>query len=215
MKNLLIPALLLIATLQLSGQQKKFSFGFEYSPVFSNNTSEFQDGENAGFRLTQNAFIKIGYGLNQQLELTSGIGFMNTRTFERLELNGQLDINFINLQRFHDFAVVPLGIKLNIGTFFINPEVGIAYNFRNPTRQWSSVNVGNGEEIIESHYNDNFNTPVFNKITYPIFLTIGNEFRYHSVSLLAGIKGFYSFSKSNTHPVGHPYGVGVMAGVKF
>ncbi|HZV70395.1 MAG TPA: hypothetical protein VFG10_12655 [Saprospiraceae bacterium] len=215
MKNLFIPVLLLIATLHLSGQQKKFSFGLEYAPGFSNNTLEFRDGENAGFRLTHNAFIKIGYGLNRQLELTSGIGFMNTRTFERLELNGQLDINFINLQRFHDFAVVPLGIKLNLGSFFINPEVGIAYNFRNPTKQWSGVITGNGEEIIKSHYNDNFNTPVFNKITYPAFLTIGNEFRYHSVLLVTGIKGYYSFSKSNTHPSGHPYGVGIMAGVRF
>ncbi|MFZ1678471.1 MAG: hypothetical protein WAT91_14420 [Saprospiraceae bacterium] len=217
MKILSIATLLFIANIHLSAQQKKFSIGLEYSPNFSNTTQEFYNGDNEGFKLTHNAFIKIGYGLNQQIELTSGVGFMNTREFSHWDLGGQLDINYINTQRFHNFAVVPLGVKLNLGTFFINPEIGIAYNFRNPSKQWSSVISGNGETIIESHYNDNFNTPVFDKITYPLFLTIGNEFNVHSMTFMAGIKGYYSLSKNNTHGIysGHPYGIGIMTGVKF
>ncbi len=217
MKILSITTLLFIAHLHLSAQQKKFSVGLEYSPTFTNTTQEFWDIENEGFKLTHSAFIKIGYGLNQQLALTSGIGFMNTREFSHMDLGGQLDINYINTQRFHDFAVVPLGVKLNLGTFFINPEIGIAYNFRNPSKQLASVISGNGETIVEQHYNDTFNTPVFDKITYPLFLTIGNEFNFHSMTFIAGIKGYYSLSKSNLPGLSsrHPYGIGIMTGVKF
>lgn len=126
-------------------------------------------------------------------------------------------ILIISTHRFHDFVVVPLGVKLNLGTFFFNPEIGIAYNFRNPSKQLASVISGNGETIVEQHYNDTFNTPVFDKMTYPLFLTIGNEFNFNSMTIMAGVKGYYFLSKSNIpgRSTGHPFGIGIMTGIKF
>ncbi len=161
-----------------------------------------------------NAFLKGELSLNKHLSLTTGVGFLNTKQYDKLFLNGQLDIALIESHRSHEYMVIPVGFKYRFGQFYVQPEIGMAWNQVNYVEQRSYLTNGS---VITQKYEDNLIPDQYNKITVPAFLTIGSEFDLGTFSILFGIKGYYSFSDiSNRTPWPEKYfGVGMMTGIKF
>ncbi len=84
MKSIIFIILLVGFTFNSFGQSNKFSVGIEYAPSFSSVTVThpgfYQHQE---FLLGHNAFFKAGYGVRRNLQLTLGIGYLNTKQFDR------------------------------------------------------------------------------------------------------------------------------------
>jgi hypothetical protein len=217
MKSILFLLTLFVST-ALFGQSGRFNFSAEYSPNFSNVTGPvyIYTGyfKNQGFRLAHNAFLKSGFRLNKNLDITAGLGYLNAREYDLLLLDGQLDIENIESVRTHHYLSVPVGLRYRIGSFYVHPEMGIAINFDNTTQQTSYLT--NGISVRQRHQDD-FNNRYNNKITLPVYFTVGHEFDLGYCSMLLGLKGYYSLNK--IADIGlqarHYYGVGIVTGLKF
>jgi len=195
--------------------QKKFSAALELSAGISESTQPgFNSFRNEGVQLGRNAFLKGGYRVTNNLKLTLGLGFMNIQAMEYVFL-GSDDIDFTQTLLSHQYVTIPAGFEYHFGSFYLNPEIGIA--------------IGQSHLVNQSIYfiQDNFaqissaggSSPdfVYNKITVPIFLNFGTEFDVRPVKIIFGIKAYYSLNKISdilTFSRNY-YGVGVMTGVKF
>ena len=212
MKIILFISCFTILIHTVTAQINKFTVGLEYSLSFSNVTSPFTFSEER-FMVSHNAFIKSGYVLKTNLQLTFGGGFLNTRQFRSSELVGPQDVKKIESYRNHNYFVVPVGLQYNFGSFYINPEVGIGIDMGHPVKQVTYFNDGS---IIELHGRIIFFQN--NEITFPVFLNFGNEFDLGNWKILLGAKAYYSLSKISTGPMSlpeHYYGFGIVTGVKF
>jgi hypothetical protein len=71
-------------------------------------------------------------------------------------------------------------------------------------------------EIVEEH-SDGV-SGFYNELTFPVFLSFGNEFDFGNWKILLGAKAYYSFTKLFSRPMTlpvHYYGFGIVTGVKF
>jgi len=201
----------------VSGQMDKFTFGLEYSPNFTSVTqpygSQLTNSEGA-FRFANNLFLKGGYKLMNNLYATGAIGLLGTREFLTLDFGGQMEINKVESNRFHSYVVAPIGFTYYLGSFYISPEVGIGWNVSNRIK--SHWYYTDGSEL-ESEYIDKDNIDNINETTYPLFLSVGNEIRMKSYTILLGVKGYYSLNSfgQRASNAGHYYGFGVVTGVRF
>lgn len=125
-----------------------------------------------------------------------------------------MDIHLIESVRTHHYVVMPVGFKYYIGSFFINPEIGLAYNLNNTTQQTTFLTNGT---VHQQRFNDEFNNRTNNNFTFPLFLTMGNEFKLGSLSLMVGVKGYYSLNKISDAGLrsNRYYGFGLVTGLKF
>jgi len=218
MKTLIAILFFITSGYHLSAQTDKFNFGFEVSPNFTNidrnslyTTFYYPD---YGFRPAFNMDVKAGYKLSQRFLLTGGAGYMTTREFVILDLNGQANIDRIESDRFHSYVFLPFGVKYYFGDFFISPEVGIGWNTANVTEN----TFRNTDGSVSSSKGDDINNLYdVNAVTYPVFFSFGNEIHLKSYSISLGVKAYYSlnpvgYDDSN---YGHYYGVGILAGMIF
>jgi hypothetical protein len=217
MKSSLLIILLAVISFQLSGQ-RKLSASFEISTGVSEvRNPEFQlfTGEIRGLQLGGSLFLRSGYILRKNLELTLGIGYLFTREFSRLNLRIIDDVDYFETRINHRYIVVPVGFQYHFGSFYINPEIGLGIKNGSGGYQNSSQYNGNYTIIISG----SVKTPdyVYHKISLPLMLNFGNEFDLKSVKILLGVKGFYSLNNQSDLPVysGHYYGVGIVTGVRF
>jgi len=216
MKFNLLAFLFLALSCQLYGQDSKIIYSLEYSPNFTSNTNPGSSivTTNGGFRLAHNIFLKGGYKMATDLYLTAGVGFFTTREFSSLDLDGQLEIDKIDSDKFHSYIVAPVGIKYYMGSFFISPEMGIGWNTGNRTK--SHFYYSDGSQI-ENISDDDINLHDVNEMTYPLFLSFGNEIKMKNCCVMLGVKGYYSLNPigNEYYNSGHYYGFGVIGGVKF
>jgi hypothetical protein len=211
--------LLFISFLSLiSAQSTKFSFGFELSPNFTNidrnslyTTFYYPD---YGFRPAFNMDVKAGYELSQRVVVTGGVGYMTTREFIILDLNGQSNIDRIESDRFHSYVFLPLGVKYYLGDFFLSPELGIGWNTANVTENTFRHSDGS---ISSSKGDDINNLYDVNEISYPVFFSFGNEIHLKKYSISLGVKAYYSLNPvgNDDSNYGHYYGIGILAGMIF
>ena len=216
MKSILLAFLLLAMSSQLIAQESKIIYSLEYSPNFTsnNNPGSAFVNTNGGFRLAHNIFLKGGYKMATDLYLTAGVGFFTTREFTSLDLDGQMEIDKIDSDKFHSYIMAPLGIKYYMGSFFISPEMGIGWNTGNTEK--SHYYLSDGSQT-EGKSNDEHNIQEVNEMTYPVFLSFGNEIKMKNCSVMLGVKGYYSLNQigNRYYNSGHYYGFGVIGGVKF
>jgi len=215
-KNLLFVGLTVLS-IQLYAQSKSLDFSLEYAPNYSKLTN-VRGFENQGkFYFSNQLFIKAEYELTRHFSITAGLGYVNTREKETLLLNGFEGIDYIDQYVNHNYILAPIGLKYNIGSFYLNPEIGFGVNIFHigpPTKQISVLT--NGQKIVQ-RYNDNFTPNNFNKLTMPVFLTLGKEFELKKVSLLFGLRGYYSLESVVDRPFWgqHYIGFGLMTGIRF
>jgi hypothetical protein len=174
-----------------------------------------QTAETCGsFRFANNLFLKGGYKLLNNLYGTVGVGILGTREFVTVDFGGQLEIEKLESNRFHSYVVAPVGFTYYLGSFYISPEIGMGWNVSN--RSKNHWHYTDGSEL-EVEHNDKNNLDQINETTYPIFLSIGNEIRMKSYSILLGVKGYYSLNSLGQKDInaGHYYGFGVVTGVRF
>ena len=217
MKPTLLAFFVLAICTQVSGQMNKFNIGLEYSPNFTSVSqpygSRLADSDGA-FRFANNLFLKGGYKLMNNLYATGAIGLLGTREFLVLDFGGQMEIDKVESHRFHSYVVAPIGFTYYLGSFYISPEVGIGWNVSNRNKSYWYYTDGSE---LESEYIDKDNIDNINETTYPLFLSIGNEIRMKSYSILLGVKGYYSLNSlgQRASNAGHYYGFGVVTGVRF
>ena len=213
MKGLLVISILSMTFFSVSAQTKGIKFGVEYSPNLTNVIPDIPHTI-PGFRLAHNAFFKTEFKISHNISLTTGLGYLNARSFDRIMLGSFMDISVIESVRTHHYVVLPIGLKYNIGSFFIYPEIGLAYNLNNTTQQTTFLTNGT---LHQQRFDDEFNNRDNNDFTFPLFLTIGNEFKIGSYSLLVGLKGYYSLNKVANEGLraNRYYGFGLVTGLKF
>ena len=216
MKSTLLALFFLALCSQINGQTSKITYGLEYSPNFTSNTNPSSTivNTNGGFRLAHNLFLKGGYKVATDLYVTAGVGFFTTREFVSFELDGHEGINKIESDRFHSYMVAPVGIKYAMGSFFISPEIGIGWNTGNSSKDHFYYSDGSQ---IEGSSDDDNNLQDVNEITYPVFLSFGNEIKMKNCSVILGVKGYYSLNSigNKYFNSGHYYGFGIVGGVQF
>ena len=226
---LVIPLLYYTLTGHSQSPDKKFSWSLEYSPSFSNITTPTSFSATSspifqknGFRIGHNIFLKADFKLFENLFLTTGVGLLNTTEHASIFLNGTSalglpDVNKIESYRYHNFLVVPIGLKYKIGTFFINPEIAIGFKLSRPSFQITHLADGS---VVKNRYNISQDLWGYKNLTVPLMLTVGKEIPMGPVKLLLGAKGYYSLTKlkydmPRSQPSSHYFGFGIMAGVKF
>ena len=214
MKTLLLSILLISIDISLNAQTNRFHFGIEYSPNFSNVT-DLRNDINYGYRISHNIFLKTEYSLTKRFDITAGFGYLNTREFSSLSFGGQLDIERVDVIYNTNYLALPLGLKYNFGSFYIQPEVAIAYNFDNTDLQRSYASSG---ATGKTRWKDDINTRYNHQFTAPCFLTLGHKIDLKYGSILFGVKGYYSLNKIGSDygiRGKHYYGFGVMTGLRF
>ncbi|MEP6796483.1 MAG: hypothetical protein ABJB16_19300 [Saprospiraceae bacterium] len=214
MKSKFLLLFLVCATIQAFGQ-RKFSAALEISAGISESTQPgFSFIPHKGVQFGRNAFLKGGYNLTDKLDFTLGVGYMNINAVEYVFF-ASTDVDFTQTQISHRYLVIPAGFKYHFGSFYLNPEIGIAISQRHFINQTSF--------FIENHtsqtsgFGGASSDFGFNKITLPLILNLGTEFDVKPVKILFGIKAYYSLDKMSEILTfsRHYYGVGVMTGVKF
>jgi hypothetical protein len=193
--------------------QSKFSFGIEYFPSVTNVTHEVGNPYSTGLWPVSNYFLRAGYSLSPKFELTSGLGLLTAREFNYFDANGQLDIETIKSHRFQKYLVVPIGIKYQFGSFFINPDIGIGWNVSNQVKNEFVYTDG---RVVSNKYEDKYSR--IDKMTYPVSFGFGNSIQLKSCFVTMGVRGYYNLNQLTTllgsYP-GHYYGFGVFCGVSF
>ncbi|MGB4850489.1 MAG: hypothetical protein WBP41_21355 [Saprospiraceae bacterium] len=214
MKSNSLLLLLICISFQLFGQ-RKFSASLELSAGISESTQPgFTIIDNEGVQYGRNAFLKGGYTLTKYLDITLGVGLMNIHTAD-LIFFGNGDVNVIHNLQSHKYMAIPAGLQYHFGSFYVNPEFGIAFSQTHYAQQ--SIFLIDTNSIDELGSLTQSPASFYNKITFPLFLNIGTEINVKPVKILFGIKAYYSLNKMSdilTFSRNY-YGVGVMTGVKF
>lgn len=210
-RKILTLTFLFFFALKLNGQERKLSIGVEYSPNISSIENATPENES---KISYQSILRFEFTLKKNLLLTTGVGYLNTGDKKETQVDGQFDIDKIAFNFNYNYIVMPIGLKYYRGSFFLQPELGIAYNLSNERR--NKVTFVNGD--IQS-FKEDINDEVFSKITIPSSLIIGYEYALGSIKLLLGIKGYYSLTKlikeRMLFETKNYYGFGIMTGIKF
>lgn len=216
MKPIILLSLLLAAPIILDAQMGRFNIGLEYSYAFSRVTEpRFHPFNTRGFYPSGNIFIKGDYTIMKNMDITLGAGYLVTKEMDKLPFGLLPDTDLTEIYSTHEYFVIPAGIKYHFGSFYIHPELGLAFQERHLIENISYTINQNSTQISGTIFESQLTT--YNRITIPVFLTIGNEIDLGKIKLLLGIKSYYSMNSIYTVPLrpSRYYGFGVMAGVSF
>lgn len=198
------------------GQLKKWELSLELSPSFSNVTSRPWFNGHATLEKSYNGFVKAGYRINPRMVATFGFGYLVTDEFSRLPFGITGSGDFTEQLISHHNYVGAVGMKFNFGSFFINPELGIAFSRARHVISDEFSFRDNAFDVERNRFIIN-SGGLERKVTFPFMLSFGNEFDLGSVKLMLGVKGYYSLNKVRSFGAnnGKYYGIGVMTGIKF
>ena len=213
MKHLLLTLTFAACLCLLHAQTERFDVSIEYTPNYSKLTDNFS---NPGFNFSHQFFTRAEWNLSRRFGVSIGLGYMNARDRWTVFLEGQNDIDYIELYTNHDYITIPVGLKYNFGSWYVRPEISIGLNFSNPGRLMRQVTFKiNGEKIVSRW--DDFNQRNYNDLSFPIFFSVGREFKVKTLSVQLGVKGFYSLEQVvlENYWIQHYIGLGVLAGIRF
>jgi len=191
----------------LFSQEKKFGLTIEYAPNYSKLTNEGLIDEK--FKLSHNALVRISANTDGNLKPTIGLGFLNIGDVVTSPIGGQLGIESIKYIDNHNYIYIPVGAKINFGTLFLLPELGIGVNLSNRTTQITRYT--NGETEKESRDQQLYGGK-FNKISIPMFLSFGTDFMVGKQSFSTGLKAYYGLNQvvRNVPRKNHYFGFGLI-----
>lgn len=203
--------LTLFLSYHLLAQDNKFNFVLEYSANYSNITDELVDEQ---FKLSHGIVFGVSYGDNRMIQPTIGLAYMNTGNSIESTIAGALGIESIKYVYNHNYLYVPFGAKMNFGKLFLLPEIGLGINVSNKTRQITVLSTG--ESKVEE-MDSQLNNQEFNKVSIPLLLSIGTDFKIVNQSFLTGVKAYYGLNKvvNDSPRNNHYYGMGFFLAIAF
>lgn len=179
----------ILITYSLQSQNGKISLGAEFSSNWSRLSNAVVDEK---FKKSAHSVLRLEYQSKSRFSPTIGIGYLNTGEQEEVELGGQLGIEKIKLQHNYNYVVIPIGVNINIGNYYVFPEIGVGFNISNKLKRKTFLTNGDNESMVED---ERLNGGEFNKITYPIFLTIGRSFKVEKSIISLGLKAYYGLNQ--------------------
>lgn len=210
-KYLILFLVVSISQTLFSQENNKFRLTVEYSPNYSRLTDEIV---NERFKLSHNALLRISYNSKGIIKPTIGLGFLNTGELEHSEIGGLLGIESVKFIENHNYLMIPIGFKYSIGRLYILPEIGFALNISNRIRQITEFS--NGETERETRDME-LNIGEFNKLTMPIFLSIGTDLELFGKLFSTGLKGYYGLNQvvNDVPRNNHYFGFGILFAINF
>lgn len=194
-----------------SQENNKFGLTFEYSPNYSKITDEFV---NAKFKLSHNILLRISYKAHEKIKPTIGLGFLNPGELFQTEIVGDSEFESLMFIHSNNYMYVPFGVKINLDQFYFLPEIGLGINISNTTKQF--IKYSNGDTEIKWRDQSLINGK-FNKLSIPISLSVGKDYKFDCILLSAGIKGYYGLNQvvNGVSRDAHYFGIGVMIAIHF
>lgn len=207
---------ILIIYTNVHGQLKKWELSLELSPTVSNITNKAWLNGMARFEPSYNAFIKAGYRINHRMLATFGFGYLVVKDYNRLPVGLTGAGDFTELLTNHHYYAATVGMKFNFGSFFINPELGIAFVKAHHGVADEYTFREDNIDVERTRFQTRTNS-IYRSVIFPAMLSFGNEFDLGDIKLLLGIKTYYSLNRvqQTGHTNGKYYGLGVMTGVRF
>ncbi len=208
----LILTLILLPLFCISQVENKFHLRLEASPSFSKiKPTELFPSE---YILCFNAHLNVEFPLSSKVTLLTGIGVLNTGEKRSKEIDF-MDIDKTKTRNDFYFVSIPLGIKYYINRFFISPQASISifvYDREKHTVFYQDGEVETERRRVELYDSD------FNRITFPLILSLGKEFNIGKTEYLLGARAYYSMNEliTNTPLRSNKYfGLGLLFGVKL
>ena len=205
-----LPFCLLLLCSQMQSQSHKTQFSFEYSPGLMRHY--YKSGHEDEWRPVHSAFAKAGFYLNKRLDLTTGLGYFNTRMVRTVVYTDFTYGTYIH--HYRNFLSIPVGIKYSTkSSFYLNLELAGAYNFGNPVIYKTFQNG----EIIEKSRGEPESPGHLRKLVMPLFLSFGKEIPWKENTILAGLKSsilIHNLNYESYNSIGF-YEFGLLLGIKW
>ncbi len=214
MKLTFFVLLILLAT-SMNAQKNKFGARLEITPSFTTVSGEHNIYiDPVHYYQSGNIFAKGLYGLGDHVDLTTGIGYLNTKQYQVFSPGFEVDVYRTEDFVAHQYLTIPAGLNFHFGAFFISPEIGAAFAIGHRTFRTNYSSLGN--IIIAEKTLFNFtNSPLYKKVTVPLMISFGGEVTTGFCKILFGAKAYYSLNEISTFNKGKYFGFGFMTGVKF
>lgn len=193
------------------GQEDKFSLNIELSPNISKVTDEVVQADS---KLSFNGLARLEYKTSNRISPTIGIGFLNTGEKITSLIEGQREIEDASFTFIHEYIIIPIGAKFQFGKFYILPEIGLGIKVSNKTK--TIINYSNGKQEKGTLDSAMFFGEI-NKISIPMFFSMGREFNLVKRVFSVGLKGYYGLNKiaKDVPRNSHYYGVGILLSMKL
>ena len=151
-------------------------------------------------------FARAELGKKKNLKYTVGLGYLQSHILHR-DYTGMEGFKDVEAHYYINSFVIPAGIKFDVGSFYIHPEIGGSYNYSIHVKSYLVDSEMNRLEGIysESHYSNTF------EVGLTGLLTIGYEFKIGTIMMLAGVNGYLAYNPDFEHT----YGIGLLVGVKI
>ena len=210
-------AVFCFASCKAFAQESRFSTQVEYTLNFASTTESVPASASSLYLPGQQFVLRSAYRFDNHISGTIGLGYMNTRSYYDIQVEGPDELFRITSRLTHHYLMIPIGVKFNFGHFYLNPEFAAARNISNTSRDQFYYGSTSHFEIIKNRSTDNLNFNQVQSWAFPVFLGIGQEIPLESVTLTLGMKGYYMLSKTGDRAVvsNHAFGFGVSAGVSF
>ena len=202
----------LILSFKTNGQSEKLHYSFEYSPNFSKLTDGLIFSTRA--KLSHNVNFRLLYEFSKSTKFTIGLGYLNTGDGNRSIIGGTLGIESIEFIDSYHYVHIPIGLKYDVGGFYILPEIALAFNVANTTTVHTVYINGDRETEFRDIV---LNSGSFNPITVPIILAIGFDFELGGNSFCLGAKVYHSLNTVfwDVPRKAHYQGAGLLFGANF
>ena len=179
-----------------------------YSILYSLSQSNMTNSYGGKFTpgLSSSIMAKMEFGKKTNLKYSIGFGYLQPHTVFK-DYTGVH--NYLDEERHYrlDYLVLPVGINIKLGSFYIHPEFAPSYNFNISTK---SFIVDAEMERTGEVYRDEKESRSFD-VDYAAFLALGYEYKIGNIHFLSAIKGFLAL---NSHFI-DTYGVGLEVGIKI
>ncbi|MCC6818323.1 MAG: outer membrane beta-barrel protein [Bacteroidia bacterium] len=202
---------LTIVAQSLFSQNNKFGLTIEYSPNYSRLSDEIL---NEKFKLSHNVLLRLNYKSDSNIKPTLGLGYFNTGELNQTVIGGTLGIESIKYFHNYNYVYLPLGAKINLGNLYLLPEIGIGINLSNKMKRVIEFTNGKTEnETIDEH----LNSGEFNKLSIPISISAGTDFKFGTKRFSTGLKGYYGLNRvvEDVPRNNHYYGIGLLVAMNL
>lgn len=204
--------LIIAVTTDSFSQENEFSLEIEYSPNLSKMTDEFIPAEG---KFSHNVLLRLQYNFKSAVVPTIGMGFLNVGEARRSDLRfPNMTTGEARTSYNYNYAIIPIGLRISMGKFYVLPEIGPGIYVFN--RTYTTIKEP-GAKTYHSSEEEILIQGKFNKLTFPVFLSVGRHFPIGKVSIFTGVKGYYSLNRivENVPRDRKYYGVGLIVGVAF
>ena len=155
--------------------------------------------------LGQSVFATAELSTKRSSRFTIGAGFLQSR-MKHSDYH-YITHDTIEQHMTNEFFVIPLGVKFNFGSFYIHPEVGANFNYRNSIK---SHFLDSEMNPFDKPYDDYVWSPPIG-VHFASLMSIGYEIKVGKMTFMTGVKGYFAF---NNYYV-NTFGAGLMIGLKL